>query len=396
MPEFDRWFNESYVREWGEQNDTQVIVDNVGMTSLNGRAAAEVSAQKGHDLCLFLGPPAAFEDQVIDHREIYEQCERRYGAPIDLAIKSTYNPKTGKYYGFSDSYVPDPINYRKDLWDDVGVFPDSWDDVRVGGRKIKRKHGIPVGIGLAPELDTNMALRSVMAAYGSSVQNAEGEPTLKSRQTLDAIKFVKALYEETMTDEVFSWDPSSNNRLMLAGRGSLTVNAISITRTGEAQRIPVADRISLARAARGPVGRVGLQHLIDVYVIWKFASNIDGAKKFLVDYVGQSRKAFLASKFYNFPCFPNMVPDQHELIAHDAQASPSNKYDLFRDVEDWAVNVGYPGYANAAIDEIFTSWIISKMFAEAAAGRMRPDEALNHADSEVRRIFEKWRGRGLV
>ena len=131
VPAFDQWFNETYVREWGERNDTHVIVDNVGMTSLNGRAAAEVAAQEGHDLFMFLGPPAAFEDQVIDHREIYEECEHRYGAPIDLAFKSTYNPKTGKYYGFSDSYVPDPVNYRKDLWDDVGVFPDSWEG-RVG------------------------------------------------------------------------------------------------------------------------------------------------------------------------------------------------------------------------------------------------------------------------
>lgn len=396
VPEFDQWFNETYVREWGERNDTQVIVDNVGMTSLHGRAAAEIAAQNGHDLCMFLGPPAAYEDQVIDHREVYEECERQYGSPIDLAIKSTYNPKTHKYYGFSDSYVPDPINYRKDLWDDVGVHPDSWDDVRVGGRKIKRKHGIPVGIGLAPELDTNIALRSIMAAYGSSVQNAEGEPALKSRQTLDAIRFVKALYEETMTDEVFTWDASSNNRLMLAGRGSLTVNAISITRTGETQRIPIADKISLAKAARGPVQRIGLQHLLDVYVIWKFANNIDGAKQFLVDYVGQSRNAFLASKFYNFPCFPATVPDLHALIASDAQANPRDKYDLFGDVETWTTNVGYPGYANAAIDEIFTSWIISTMFAEAAAGRMRPEEALDQGDREVRRIFEQWRGRGLV
>lgn len=396
VPEFDDWFNNTYVKEWGERNDTEVIIDNVGMTSLKGRAAAEIAAQKGHDLCMFLGPPAAYEDQVIDHREIYEECGRRYGTPIDLAVKSTYNPKTRKYYGFSDSYVPDPINYRKDLWDDVGMFPDSWDDVRVGGRKIKRKHGIPVGIGIAPELDTNMALRSIMAAFGASVQNAEGAPVLRSPQTLEAIKFVKALYDEAMTDEVFTWDASSNNRQMLAGKGSLTLNAISVTRTGETQRIPVADQIWLAKAARGPVRRIGLQHLLDVYVIWKFADNIDGAQRFLVDLVGQSRQIFLASKFYNFPCFPQVVPDLPDLIAHDAQATPSDKYSLFGDVAGWTTNVGYPGYANAAIDEIFSSWTISTMFAEAAAGRMPPEEALAQGDREVRRIFAEWRGRGLV
>ncbi|MDH3599873.1 MAG: ABC transporter substrate-binding protein [Candidatus Tectomicrobia bacterium] len=396
VPAFDEWFNNTYVKAWGEQNDTHVIVDNVGMTSLPSRAQAEVSARKGHDLFMFLRPPPVYEDHVIDHREIYEECKFRYGQAIDLAKKSTYNPKTQKFYGFSDSYVPDPINYRKDLWDDVGLFPDTWDHIRVGGRKIKQKHGIPVGIGLAPELDTNMALRSIMAAFGASVQDRHSQPALKTRQALEALKFVKALYQEAMTDEVFTWDASSNNRLMLAGRGSLTLNAISITRTGENQKIPMADRIWLAKAAGGPAGRIGFEHLMDVYVIWKFAENIDGAKQFLVDYVGHFRQAFLASQFYNFPCFPTTVADLKDLIANDPNATPRDKYAIFADVSDWMTNVGYPGYANAAIDEIFSSWRISTMFAQAASGKLTPEEALSRADQDVKRIFDQWRDRGKV
>ena len=78
-----------------------------------------------------------------------------------------------------------------------------------------------------------------------------------------------------MTDEVFTWDASSNNRLMLAGKGSLTLNAISITRTGETQKIPVSHDIWLAKAAQGPVRRLGFAHLMSVYAIWKFAENIE-------------------------------------------------------------------------------------------------------------------------
>ncbi len=396
VPEFDHWFNNVYVKEWGRSNGTEVIVDNVGMTSLNSRAAAEVAAQNGHDLFMFVSPPPSYEEHVIDHREIYEECERRYGKPVELAMTSTYNPKTGKYYGFSDSYVPDPINYRKDLWDDVGMYPDTWDDVRVGGRKIKQKHGNPVGLGLAPELDTNVFLRSLMAASGSSVQDEAGHVVLNSRQTLEALKFVKALYQEAMTDEVFAWDPSSNNRHMLAGKGSLVLNAISITRTGENQRIPVAKDIWLAKAPQGPVRRIGLPHLMDVYVIWEFAENIEGAKQFLVDYVGHSNEVFRASQFYNFPCFPDMVPDLRTLISSDPQATPADKYAVFDDISSWVTNLGHPGFANAAEDEIFNSWIISTMFTQTAKGTMSPEEALSVGDREARRIFEKWRERGVV
>ena len=396
VPAYDDWFKNEYTQQWGAKNDTDVVVHNVGMTSLNSRAAAEIAAQEGHDLFMFLKPSPSLEDHVIDHAEVYAECKRRYGAPIELATRSTLNPKTGKYFGFSCSYVPDPINYRKDLWGEVGVFPRSWDDIRQGGAKIKQKFGIPVGIGLAPELDSNMALRSIMHSFGASVQNEAGEPVLKSPATREAIKFVKALYEETMTDEVFTWDASSNNRFLLAGRGSLALNAISITRAGESKKISVADNIWLSKAAQGPVRQIALIHLMDSYVIWNFSKNIEGAKQFLVDYVGDFRKAFIASKFYNFPCFPASVPDINDLIAQDSSANPPDKYKVLQDVADWTTNLGYPGYANAPIDETFSKWTISDMFAEAAKGKMTPDEAMNAADREVRALFDKWREAGKV
>ncbi len=64
VPGYNKWFNDTYVKEWGAKNNTNVIVDNIGLTGLNSRAAAEVSAQKGHDLFMFLWPPPVYEDQV--------------------------------------------------------------------------------------------------------------------------------------------------------------------------------------------------------------------------------------------------------------------------------------------------------------------------------------------
>jgi multiple sugar transport system substrate-binding protein len=396
VPGYDKWFNETYVKEWGRRNDTEVIVDNISLAGLNSRAAAEVSAQKGHDLFMFLWPKPDMEEQVIDHREIYEECEGNVGKPIDLAIRSTYNPKTKKYYGFSDSFVPDPVNYRKDLWDGVGMTPNTWDDVRVGGAKIKKKFGNPVGIGLASEIDTNMAMRAIMYSFGSSVQDEEGNVVLNSKETLEAVKFVKALYQETMTDEVFAWDASANNRFMISGKGSLALNAISITRTAEKSAPDMEKNIWLAKACKGPVRRMGLEHVMDVYVIWKFAENIGGAKKFLVDYISNFREGFLASEYYNFPCFAKTVPDLKKLVAYDKKAQPPDKYKVLEDVLDWATNVGYPGYANAAIDEVFSTWIVSTMFARVAAGKMTPQEAINAADKKVQAIFKKWRSKGMA
>lgn len=397
VPAYDEWFDNTYTRDWGRKNDTEVIVDHVGITALNSRAAAEVSAQQGHDLFMFLWPPPSYEEQVIDHKEIYDEVARKHGKPADLALRSTFNPKTKKYFAFSDSFVPDPVNFRIDLWSEQGMpnGPKNWDDVRRVGRAIKDKRRIPVGVGLSSELDTGMAMRTILYAFGGEVQNEHGQVTLKSKPTVEAVKFVRALYQEAMTPQVMAWDASSNNRAMLAGQASLILNAISVTREAEDKKLPIADQIGLTKALMGEKRAIGLEHVMDCYVIWKFAQNQQGAKKFLVDYIDNFHAGFEASKYYNFPCFANTVPDLRQLLEADPHR-PAGKYKVLDDVLQWATNVGYPGYANAAIDEVFGTWVINTMFAKAASGVLSPEDAVAEADSRVHRIFAKWQERHLV
>ncbi len=396
VPAFDKWFNGTYIKKWGEENDTEVTVDNVGIPALNPTAAAEVSSKSGHDLFGFLWPRPVYEEDVIDHAEIYQECERRYGKPIDLAVKSTYNPRTKKYFGFSDSFVPDPVNWRKDLFDEAGGTPDTWDQIRTLGKKIKAKTGIPIGIGQASEIDTAMAMRAILYSFGAGEQDPEGSLVINSKQTLEAVKFVKALYQEAMSPEVLSWDASSNNRAMLAGKVSLVLNAISVTREAENKAMPIHEKIWLSKAARGPVRRMGLEHVMSIYCIWKFSKNIEGAKKFLVDYVGNFRQAFLAGQFYNFPCFTGRVPDLAELVKRDPKGNPPDKYAVLGDAFDWATNVGYPGYSNAAVDEGYSTWVLNTMFARAATGSMSPEDAVQEAEKKYQAIWAKWKERKLI
>ena len=393
VPGYDKWFDNTWTKQWGEKNNTNVVVDHIAIGEINARAAAEVAAKKGHDLFMFLSPPAAYEKQVIDHAEIYQELEKKHGKAIDLAVKSTLNPKTKKYFAFSDSYVPDPGDYRKDLFEKVGMpnGPDSWDDLWKGGKKIKEQFGNPVGIGLSQELDTNMAMRALLWSFGGAEQTPDGKPALKSKETVDAVKFMRQLYKDCETPEVFTWDPSSNNRGILAGKLSYVANAISVTRTAEKDNPEMSKAIQIAQALKGPVRRIAAEHVMDCYVIWDFAENKDGAKKFLVDYIGGFGEAFKASEFYNFPCFPSTVTDLKAQIANDPKAVPPDKYKVLGNVLDWATNVGYPGYATAAIDEVFNTFVIPTMFAKAARDEMTPEAAVDAADKEVRRIFDKWK-----
>jgi multiple sugar transport system substrate-binding protein len=324
---------------------------------------------------------------------VYQEVEKKHGKKIDLAHKSTYNPKTKKYFAFSDAYTPDPGNWHKDWWAEAGFpnGPDTYDDLLKGATKIRESSGHPCGIGLGQELDTSMAMRAILWSFGGAEQNEAGNVTINSKQTIEALKYVKELYQKTETPEVFTWTPPSNNQAMLAGRVSFVMNAISVTRQSEREKLPIDAKIMISPALKGPVRRIAAEHVMNCYVIWEFAENKDGAQKFLIDWIDNFREGFMAGQFYNFPCFPSVVPDLQKLIANDTRANPPDKYKVLGNVLDWATNVGYPGYATAGISEAFSTWVIPTMFAKVARGDESPENAAKAAEEEYKRIFARWK-----
>jgi multiple sugar transport system substrate-binding protein len=57
--------------------------------------------------------------------------------------------------------------------------------------------------------------------------------------------------------------------------------------------------------------------------------------------------------------------------------------------------VGHPGPANPAIGEVFATFVLPNMMANAARG-MEPATAIAQAETLVKVIFDKWRKKGLV
>jgi len=60
-----------------------------------------------------------------------------------------------------------------------------------------------------------------------------------------------------------------------------------------------------------------------------------------------------------------------------------------KDVSDLTVNVGFPGYANAAIDGVFGKWVLPKMFARATSGNVALEDALNQGHIEAKQIYNE-------
>jgi multiple sugar transport system substrate-binding protein len=397
VPTYDAWFDNEFAKRWGEEHGVEVVVDHIDLAELPARAEADVAARGPHDVFGFVYPPPTFEDEVIDHREIVQEVEAKIGKMTPLVERSIFNPKTNKYFGFSDCWAADPVNYRADLWNKVqsGLTPDTWEDVLRAAPKLKAL-GHPIGIGMAQEVDSNLVLMDLMHSYGAAIQDERSTVIINRPATVDVVKMGAALYKAGMTDDMFSWDAFSNNRFLASGMGSLILNAVSAIRAVEGQQPDLAPNIRLVPPPAGAVTRLGLPHIVNVYVIWRFSKLQEVAKQFLVDLALNYRHGFLESGFFNLPAFPGAIPDLAELVSRDDKANPPIKYALLRDAPSWSTNVGHPGHANAATDEVFNRFIVPKMFATAARGEMSAADAVVAAEGEIKPIFDKWRERGKI
>jgi multiple sugar transport system substrate-binding protein len=387
VPAFAEWFDRKLVKEWGEKNDVQVLVDRIPPSDLRARAAAEVAAQRGHDVFGFPASPVAFEPHAVPLNDVVAECERRHGKLIPLAHRVTYSPRAQRYFALADSWAPNLLHYRTDWWGEVGVRPDSWTDIREGARRVKERHGVPAGFGLAKEHDSEMTLRGLLWSFGAAEQDEGGRVTINSRGTVEALKLMAAIFKESMTPEVFMWDPASNNRFFVWGRGSIIQNAVSAIRTAEELNPEVAARAALAPPASGPAARLGAATIVHSYVVWRFGKNVELAKRFLVDLVAEAEAALQASKLYNLPVFAATAREAKGRLA--AARTMPRAYAVLAEAERWSVWPGYPGYTSVAIEDVLHASVIPAMFARVARGAESAEEAARRADAEMRRIFAR-------
>jgi multiple sugar transport system substrate-binding protein len=396
VPRYNAWFR-TWAEAWGERNDVRVSVDFERYTTLPALAAVEVKAQRGHDIFGFLSPPARYEGQVIDHTAIVGQIESKVGAYGDLGKRSTYNPRTKRYFGVSDYYVPAPAIWRHDLWNAIGESPATWDHVRAAAPTLKGL-GHPIGIGQANEPDSNTALISFLMCFGSFIQDESGALTIDSRNTVEAVQFMADLYTAGGESSVFDWGDASNNQFVLSGKGSLIQNAISAIHRAEDLGMPFSKDLWIWPVPKGPRGRLGLGQYTSVYSVWKFARNKDAAQKFIADLCVDNKDGILGSRMFNFPSFPGGVPLKEIYAAAAADARPpKGKYSILTTTAtQYTRNVGYPGYANAAVQEVLDSYLIPRMFAQVSQGKASAAESVRATARQMKRIWARRRAAGKI
>jgi ABC-type glycerol-3-phosphate transport system substrate-binding protein len=398
VPSHDEWFDR-FTRDWGEQVGVNVTVDHIDQAEITTRIASDISAGQGYDVIQFIAPLAQFEPSVLDLTDLVDEATRRWGEQLEVCRKSSFNPTTNTFYAYSPGWVPDPGNYRRSLWEPAG-FPDgptSWDELRQGGAEIMASQGVQMGLGMSQEIDSNMVLRALMWSYGASIQDENERVVINSPETIDAVEFMAGLFQDTMTEEVFSWNAASNNQGLVAGSLSYIVNSISAYRTAQGDNPQVAEDTLFVPALSGPAAAFAAQHVLYNWIIPNHAVNPDAAKEFLLHYTENFAAETYASKLYDFCAWGERVPQLDGWLANDPFGSqPPNKLAFLAQATDWSVNIGYPGPANTAEGEVFSTFVIPNMFARVARGEQNAADSVADAEREIESIFQQWREQGLV
>ena len=385
VPDYDDWFD-GYARDWGTRNGVDVKVDHITNNTIPARLAAEAAAGAGHDLFEFQAvlQAATYKDKLVDLTDVANTVGKKYGGWTDTG--KTFGVVDGKWLALMTYSIMQPHLYRKDYFSEVGYdkFPDDYPTLLEASAKLKEK-GYVCGLPMANCNDGNHNWRSVIYSFGGTEQSPDGQKvTIASDETLAAIKYGIDLFNKGMTDEVFSWDDTGNNRLLLSGRGAWIDNATSAYITAKKDAPDVYQNSAIGLQPKGPANlpKAGRRNGVDAnaWAVWKWANDADTAKAFIVDWYDQWQQWGKVTSGYNSPPLLDMWK----------KPMPGLEDPNFQVMQDWrdvAFVAGREGTFNSAIEEINATFVIPNMMARAARGDT-PDAAMKWAETEYKRIFQ--------
>jgi len=249
-------------------------------------------------------------------------------------------------------------------------------------KKLKDK-GHPVGFALGRAIgDGNQSHYPMFWAFGAMEAKKDGKTVaINSPETAKVVDWRRRLFKEAETEDVLSWDDSSNNRAFLAEAVSVTGNAASIYWAEKKNAPQLRDVTNHALWPQGPAGRFGYSTAMGLG-IFKFSKFQKEAKEFIVwlmqpkQYsawigVGEGQIAGLANFYEDDPVWKK-----------------DPKLEVIRQIPKYVRMPGYPAPPSRAAAEAMVKYVIVNLFARACKG-MSTAETIKIAENELKEIYGK-------
>jgi len=366
--------------EFGRRNRVKVTVDFISIPEMAAKHAAEVQAQAGHDIVGFENlQTAMIQDQLIDLDDLNEEIIKRWGPWHPIAKEACF--LSGHWKAIARMSVAFHGTYREDYFNQVGErAPDSWSDLLRVARPLRgRDH--PVGFAISQCGDANNSLYQILWGFGGKTVSPEGEVAIESPETEQTIAYVHELFA-LMDREVLAWDNAGNNRFVLSGRGSWTLNPASIYMSAKTSNPDLAAKLNHHGALAGPKGRFGIGDFYS-FGIWKFARNKQAAKDFLrFFYEEDNQNRYIETGGgFNLPAHPHF--DGHPVWRRDPKLQGIIGY------TKWQRLTGWPAPPDRRAQAVYATFVLPNMFAQVVTGKLKAKEAMQWAARQLRDIGYK-------
>jgi len=378
VPDYDKWFD-VFAKEFGDKNKCKVEVDYVATADLPTAIAADISRRGGHDVFHLNGTGAWLYDQIlVDVSDVANRLGKEFGGWLPEA--KDIGVVRGKWLGIPHWYIAYPFIINRGYFQQAGAdYTDktTWQDLLAAGAKLK-KAGYPFGIPYSQTPDSNDNLLPLMDSYKAYLYDKDGNVSFRKKEIIEVLNFGKQFFDQTMTDEVLSWDDTSNNRFIASGKGSLVCNPISAYRTAAKDNPDVYKNLEVVKTPLGPGGRVNGARTMS-YGVYNFSKAQDLGKEFLYAMNAAGLRGMEASTGYNHPFLKAFWKKPMPVIGSEP------KLELLQDFQNDVKFIGFPGPMTKTATTMYAKFIVPTMFAEVAKGKA-PRAAMEEAEAKLRAV----------
>src|SRR5215475_14279579 len=389
VPATDQMFNKEMMPAAEKALGMKIKLETVNGNDLQPRITSGIQSGAGPDIIMsFNSYTHLYANSVVDVSDLAEDVGKREGGLYKYARAICSDGKM--FMGMPWAVIGGMIAYRKSWMDEIGVttFPDNWDSYRAAAKKCKDK-GHPFGQTLGHTFgDAPGFTYPYLWSWGGKEVEADGKTVvINSKETIESVKFMTALWKEGMDEGALAWDDTNNNRAFLSQTIAATLNGASIyietLRKPEqyqtADGKPMNKDILHAPLPKGPAGQFGF-HLLQSNMIMKYSKNQDAAKEFLkyLHTEANFRKFFESQKGFATPCTAKWESDP--LWNVDPVMAP------FKVAARLGQAIGFAGPPDAKAQEALSKYIVTDMYAKAVQG-MPAEESVKWAESELKKIY---------
>lgn len=372
-------------KKFTDMTGVPVQVDFEGWEDLRPKIAVAANVGDGPDIVLaWSDEPHKYVDKVVDLTELATYLGERYGGWWPIAEK--YGTRDGKWIAMPIGASGGRVVYRKSWVNEVGYesVPTDLDGFLKLCAKLK-EIGHPAGLALGNAVgDGNAWTNWVVWAHGGAMVDENDQVIINSPETIEALKYAKALYE-TFIPGTLSWLDPANNKAFLAGEIGLTQNGISIyyaaKNSEDANVRALAEDIYHTRMPIGPIGMPTERALVLNQMVFAYSKYPNAAKEFL--------RFMMEHEQYDPYLNACIGYWNHPLQAYDASAvwSADPKHEPFKHVLKDALWDSYRGTIRPESAAVLADFVIVQMVASVCAGQATPEEAAAEADRRIRRYY---------